>query len=685
MDEKPQQPQTDPSCDMPDSRPPADALPPASPIRLRALLIGFILAVAICAVTPFNNVYRGATPLGGGHFPLAPFYVLIWLTLIAALLRKVFSRTNWLTGRELLTAWILMVLASGIAYTGLARTFFTNLTAPFHFATAGNRWEQVLQPLLPQVLFPQSTEAIGALYDGLAGGRQMSWWQVLTSIPWQVWIGPLLTWGIFILVCYFVMLCMINLLNRQAMQNERMNFPLLRVPQMMEEAFDSHQLGSFLANRFLIAGVMIPVVLHLINGLNFYIPAVPQIPTVILAGPYFPKHGLFEGFYKLKILIYPAFIGFAFLTSKQISLSFWLFFILGALLFGLLGILGYNIPAAALGITFGPVLARPEETQVVGAYLVFFLFLFWLARQHLLNVVRQAFAFGASDEAEREWFSFRVAFWGFFFGSAFITAWCWYFGVPLLTAFLVVCAYFFVMLVASRIICQGGIAYFTLTAAPIDGLLFIFGPKFFANAGLVFAAVMQKVLFVDLRESLMPSLLHAGRVTHRMDPRKMILGAIFLTIIAAVVVSFVAMLMLCYKFGIRELQLDWATRTTVSMYENIQHLIESPVRSGHWVLVFSVVGAVIMLVLVTCYHRFYWWPIHPIGYLTAYSSAMRILWFSFFVGWLCNVLCMRYGGVILFKKFRFFFIGLIIGDFFMGGFWAIVGLFSDASYLVLPS
>jgi hypothetical protein len=92
-----------------------------------------------------------------------------------------------------------------------------------------------------------------------------------------------------------------------------------------------------------------------------------------------------------------------------------------------------------------------------------------------------------------------------------------------------------------------------------------------------------------------------------------------------------------------------------------------------------------MLVLVACYHRLFWWPIHPIGYLTAYSSAMRILWFSFFIGWIFNVMCMRYGGVILFKKLRFFFIGMIIGDFFMGGFWAIVGLFSDASYLVLPS
>jgi hypothetical protein len=88
---------------------------------------------------------------------------------------------------------------------------------------------------------------------------------------------------------------------------------------------------------------------------------------------------------------------------------------------------------------------------------------------------------------------------------------------------------------------------------------------------------------------------------------------------------------------------------------------------------------------VICYHRFYWWPIHPIGYLTAYSSAMRILWFSFFIGWLFNALCMRYGGVVLFKKLRNFFVGLIIGDFLMAGSWAIYGLFSYSSYLVLPN
>ncbi|RPJ37883.1 MAG: hypothetical protein EHM27_11980, partial [Deltaproteobacteria bacterium] len=144
-------------------------------IRLRAILLGMALAVAICAITPFNNVYRNATPLGGGHFPLAPFFILAWLTLFTVFARKIFKGRIFLTGRELLLVWILMVIMSGIAYTGLVRTFFINLTAPYHFATLENRWGEILHPLLPSAWYPQNPKAIEALYNGLSGGHQMGW------------------------------------------------------------------------------------------------------------------------------------------------------------------------------------------------------------------------------------------------------------------------------------------------------------------------------------------------------------------------------------------------------------------------------------------------------------------------------------------------------------------------------
>lgn len=661
---------------------PAQGQTAFQPIRLRAVIIGMILAGGICALTPVNNVYNQATPLGGGHFPLAPFYILLITTLLAGLLTRILPNSRLITGQELLVIWMQMVIASGIAYTGLTRTFFINLTVPFQFATAENNWQEILQPLLPSMLYPREG-AVDGLYNGLINGRQMGWLEIIRNIPWQYWVRPLAAWGVFILLCYTVMISLINLFSRQWIHNERMNFPLLRVPRLMEESYDQGNLSGFLFSPYLLWGLSIPVFLHLLNGLHYYYPSVPQISTLVLAGPYFPEVGLLSGFHKLKIYIFPIFIGFAFLTSRQISLSFWLFFLLGGLLFGLLGILGYNIPASSLGVTFGPTLARPEETQMIGAYGVFFLFLIWLSRQHLMEVVKQAFRPGPVA-VNTEWFSVRLSFWIAVAGMSGIVFWAISFGMQVQTALLMVSAFFMITLVASRVICQGGLGYFTLTAAPIDGLLILFGPALFSQIGLLIAAVAQKVLFVDLRESLMPSLLHARQVHHVMKNRRLLLFGIGTTLVVAVVVSFTAMLALCYKYGIRELQLEWATRTSVGVYENIVRLQETGVEAGHWVKIFSMAGALVMLMLVTCYHRFYWWPIHPIGYLTAYSSAMRILWFSFFIGWLCNAVCMRYGGVVLFKKLRFFFIGLIIGDLLMGGTWAIVGWFTDGSYQVLP-
>jgi hypothetical protein len=654
-------------------------------VRLRAIILGVTLGIIICTLTPFNNAYLNATPLGGGHFPLAAFFIFFWLSVGIAALGRIRFSANWLSGRELIIVWILMVIASGIAYTGLVRTFFINLTAPYHFASVGNRWAEEIQPLLPRSWYPGDPNSITLLYNGLEGGSQLGWWQIVKQIPWTSWLPPLLTWAGFVLLCYWVMICLVDIFSEQWITNEKMNFPLLRVPQLMEEALAEKRLFRFFANRFLILGLLATFTLHLINGLHFYFPSVPQIPTLILAGPYFPKHGLFSGFHKLRIFIYPAFIGFAFLTSRQISFSFWFFFLLGGLLYGLLGVLGYNIPAAALGVTFGPTLSRPEETQVIGAYGVFFVFILWLARYHLLDVTRQCLFISKRKKSDVQWISSRISGWGFLLGISVLIFWSLKFGMPLKVALLLLGAFFFIMLVSSKVICQGGIPYFTLSAAPTDGLLSFFGSRFFTNLGLTMAAVMQKMMFVDLRESMMPSLVHGAKVGEGTRNRRVIYTGIVLAMIAGVAVSFVVMLALCHKYGIRGLQMDWATRTTLGVYENVQRLIDAPGQPRQWVLIFSAVGAGIMLVLVILYQRFYWWPIHPIGYLTTYSSAMRILWFSFVVGWLCNHLSLRYGGVSLFKKVRLFFIGLIIGDFLMAGSWALVGLFTFASYQVLPT
>jgi len=655
-----------------------------SHIRIRAIVIGLILAAAICMFTPVNNIYHRATPLGGGHFPLAPFFLFIVLAIIVLVISKLFKSRSLISGSELLIIWIQMVIGSGIAYTGLTRTLLINLTAPIHFGTTGNQWHETFAPLLPKALMPSDTNAIELLYNGLPSGRSMNWLEVIWSIPWQAWASVFFRWGLFILLSYLVMIFIINLFARQWIVNEKLNFPLLKVSQFVSYTVDSPDSGQLLKNRFLLIGLLIPVCLHLLNGLSLHFPSIPTVETLILAGKYFPKEGLLSGFYKLKIYIYPAFIGFAFLASRQISFSFWFFFLAGGLFYGILDITGYAVPASELGITFGPTLTRPEEMQMMGAYGIFFLFLVWLARYHLIDVSKQALFMRPGDIRQIEWFDVRFSFWGVLLGFIFLVLWFFWQGMAPATALLLICAFFMISLVATRIICQGGIAYFTLTAAPIDGLIAFFGTKFFAGIGGLLGTISQKVLFVDLRESLMPSLLHAKKIHQSKNPTALIFTGLLLTLAVSVTTSVLAMMALCYRYGIRELELEWATSTTLNVYENAFRLIVNPVTPGDSVYTFALIGAVVMLVMVFCYQRFYWWPIHPIGYLTAYSSAMRILWISFFIGWLCNALCMKYGGVTLFRKMQLFFIGLIIGDLLMGGIWAIVGQFTFSSYMVLP-
>jgi len=662
-------------------------------IRIRSIVLGLTFGIVMSAVTPYNSAVLGNTPVGSGSFPLAPFFIAAWLYVICAVQSSVGGGRPWLRGSEILVIWAMTALFATISYGGLAESFFVNITAPERFASEGYRWAEALQPFLPDAWYPSDPDTVKLLYDGLPDAREMNYGEIAAGIPWISWLPVLGVWSVFILASYFVMICLMRLFGRQWVVNERVTFPMLRTPQIMGKALDDGQSGQLWTNRFLLWGLALALCLHAVNGLSKYYPVIPEIPTLILAGKYFPKFGLFSGFHKLKLAIVPAFIGFAFLTTRQISFSLWGFHILAGLLFGLLYVLGWQLPEAALGTTFGPDLARPEAAQTIGAYVIFFIFLVWLARHHLKEVwicsvrpVCAPFISGAPESAEapKEWTPPIWPLWGTVLGLLFLAVWCWYFGLPPLAALLLPGAFFIVMLVTARAVCQGGIPFLTLTAAPSDGLTGLFGSGFFGSAGIAATAVMQKVLFLDVKDSVMPTLFHSCKVSERSIKRRMVIGALGLSLVLAVAAGFAVMLMLCHKYGIRELNLDWATQTVIANYESAQRLVDVPTGPNKWMIIYSSAGAVVMGLLIFCYYRFPWWPLHPIGYLVCYSDTLKILWFSMFLGWLCNHLCLHYGGTKLYNKLRFLFVGLILGDFLSGGFFAALGAWTRTVYNVFP-
>jgi len=643
-------------------------------VRWPLILVGVGIALILAWITPWSNIVHQNSPLGGSHFPTAPFGILLVLTVFwNSLLGRFIPRVR-LHALEILYVWLVSGVATTLVYTGFARTFILNLI-----------WHpDPMQNVIWKHLLPNGEHLARSVLQGVSGGGEMGIISLVEIIPWRDWLPLLSSWAIFLSFVVIALLGISGVFAHQWIENERMALPLLHIPKTFSEESERSSLLRSLKNAFFIAGLGVPVFIHTINGLATYFPTIPQIPTLLLAQPYIPQEGLLRSFAKLKIYIYPAFIGFAYMAPRQISLSVWFFFLLSFLLPGFLGLFGASIPRVALGTTFGPGITQAEEMQMIGAYGVCGVFIIWLSRRHIWNLLFDR----TYLDRNSEYLGFINPRLGLIMGFAgYILAGLWLvaFGMNIVVAFSFLCVCFMLQIVVTKLICQGGLSYFTLPIAPSDGFLAFLPTKLLSSTSIYLGVVVQKMAFLDVRESLLPTLIHASAlVKNPLIRRRFFLGMV-VAIIAGIAVSTVSMLVIYYKYGALSLPDSWALETVSRSHEKAFSLIQNPEAPKHWIAFYALLGAVIMSVLIGGYHRFVWWPLHPMGYLMTYNSATHVLWFSFFWGWLFNWLVFHYGGVRAYVALRWFFIGLVVGDVVMAILWIIVGWWTPVAYHVFPT
>jgi hypothetical protein len=93
-----------------------------------------------------------------------------------------------------------------------------------------------------------------------------------------------------------------------------------------------------------------------------------------------------------------------------------------------------------------------------------------------------------------------------------------------------------------------------------------------------------------------------------------------------------------------------------------------------------VFGAGVALLLGVMRLRFWWWPLHPVGYLLTTSYGMVFMLFPFLIAWACKTLVVRYGGLRLYRQTMPLAIGVIIGDLMNTGVWAVVTQVSSTHF-----
>ena len=76
--------------------------------------------------------------------------------------------------------------------------------------------------------------------------------------------------------------------------------------------------------------------------------------------------------------------------------------------------------------------------------------------------------------------------------------------------------------------------------------------------------------------------------------------------------------------------------------------------------------------LMVARHRFSWWPLHPLGFPVSMGWVMNQIWFSIFLAWLVKVTVLKYGGPRFYRSTRPFFLGVVLGQFVVGGVWLVI-------------
>lgn len=626
----------------------------------RAFAVGGLYVLFLSALTPYNDYYVRNTFIAGNHFPIGQFFLFSLLILaVNPALRRIRPSAAF-SAAELMVIWIMMIVASGIPSSGFLRYHLFMLTSPYYFANESNDWANLLYPHIPEWLVVSDSEAARQFYEGVGpNGR----------IPWELWIRPALIWIGYVLLSYLVMLCGSVMLRKQWVEHERFAFPLVKLPaEMTLEPSGGGAFNAFFRNKMTWLGCSIPMAIHLVNGVHAHIPSFPEIPMGFNPNPLFSDRP-WTGLRWLHMHLYPTVIGFTYLLPLDVSLSFWLFYLVYK---------AQSVASIAFGLNVsGWTMANRQE---MGGYLALFIYVLWLARRHLGDIARKALGMKTDASDEEEALPYRAAFFGVVGGIVALSFLCKLAGMSFWVALSVHLLFFVMCVVLTWMVTDGGFFFLLAIFRPSDYLTIPLGTSRIPPRDLTLLAY-EKTLMFDLREFMMPHMMNSLKAADAVKVRRRkTIFPMAAAILLGIVTAYIAGVWLWYSKG--GLNLGYWPAPEPFQRASRQILAQSDTS---WTeLGYIGVGTAAMSGLIFLRYRFTWWRLHPLGYAMTTSWAPHTVWFSFFWGWAFKFMILKALGFRGYRRWRPFFLGVVVGDALIGGVWIVVGLFTGVPYRIMP-
>ena len=630
-----------------------------SGLTFKAFLTGAVFSFILGVGAPYGNMaIRGSYMALDFSTPGALFLFFVLVGGVNVLLGAIHRRLA-LNRAELVTVYIMLIVASAIPDMGLSEYLLPIIAAPFYYATPDNEWAELIQPHIRGWLVPQGSDVAKNFYEGLPKGE---------AIPWGAWAKPLVFWGAFLLVFYFVMICIMVILRKQWVERERLIFPLVQVPLEMVREDRGHALvRPFFRDPVMWMGFAIPVIISSMNGLHAYFHYLPSVKIAT-------DIPIFRQTTTLPFRLSFPMIGFSYFINLDIAFALWFFSILAKVQTGIFNVTGIA-STENLGI-YGCSHSAVVAHQGTGALLVLVLFGLWIARGHLKGVFRKAIGKGAEIDDSKEMLSYRAAVLGLVGGLVFMSIWLWMSGLPFWIALLFLVSAYLLFMGLTRVVSEGGLAEGIVPMIASSFVISGVGTSVLGSTGLT-ALGFTYVYTADIRTFVMASCANGLKLAEELGGKKRrLFWAMMLAVAVSLGASIWIILKLSYGSGGINLNQWFFTGGAVAPFNFIEYKLRnpSPPHWGGWGV--TGIGAGVMALLMLARHHFLWWPLHPLGFAVVGVPWVENVWFDIFLAWLIKSLVLGYGGPRLYHKTRPLFFGLILGQFVIAGVWLFIDGFT---------
>lgn len=620
-------------------------------IRWWVFLIGVLLI-------PVNSLWIArAEALDYSGFPTnaSLFYNVIFCLLVLILLNgavRYFRPAAALSQIELLILYGMLVTSSSLVGHDTMQMLVPSITHGEYFASTSNNWNHLITPYLPHWLTIPSPQEAVTTYE--LGHSTLYTWNHL-----RVWAIPVLAWSVFLLSILFTQLSINVLLRKQWVENERLSYPVVQIPMLITQNGGATKL---FASRLFWAGFALSAAIDIMNGLHQFYPLLPFLNVKVNdLTPYLTSRP-WSGMGWTQVSFYPWVIGLSYFMPTNMAFSCWFFFMFRK---------AQQVLAVALGYTGTDIWYPYVKEQAFGALAALVVGSLWMSRRYIADIWRQAFSRGRMSGGEgatyrKAWLAL-IAF--TLVGIGFLTA----AGLSLIWAASYVVLYLIFTTGLTRLRAEVGppdhqFAYVGPSHILILALgTTVLGPKNLTIFTLLwFQNRMHRGILMPQQAESLKAATQAG-----MKMSKMIFALAFAGVLG-VFSAFWAMLSISYARTYPAAYHPGAPGSGFPQeaFMTLASYLTNPVGRDLTGLTAIGLGAAFALVLQRMTVLFYGFPFHPAGYAVGMAFGLDMVWGPILISWLIKVLILRYKGLAGFRAGIPFFVGLIIGEFVVGGMWS---------------